>query len=178
MKLYLLDTNNILHADADLKRTMKSDPDAALGRLVLKIDAYAARHRTVQFILALDSVLSKSPTQSYAVTYLIPEIGETADILIKRMVASWSSPAGKHVVTNDTEVHNHARIHGVAVLSPAALMTMLQGTSRNETAAQYEPPPKPLGVSKKHIRSMKDDLSAPLDDDSWLEMMNVKRIKK
>ncbi|MCL4440887.1 MAG: NYN domain-containing protein [Firmicutes bacterium] len=100
----LVDGYNILHAWAGLKKVMKKDIDHARAKLVEVLGNYQAV-RGVQVIVVFDAHLVKGGTGSKenvtGVEVVYTAEGETADMLIEKLVGRLTEKGRVTVATSD-----------------------------------------------------------------------------
>lgn len=79
---------------------------------------------------------------------------KTADDNLKKSISAVKSPANKIVVTSDTEVHNFARVHGIAVITSEEFLRQIngEGTARKTKTKNIPKNEKPIASGKKEIR--------------------------
>jgi predicted RNA-binding protein with PIN domain len=153
MKQYFIDGNNVIHKSSFLKQKFSQSPEIACNSLLAMIDTAFDKYSSYRFKVFFDGFNTGIVSPSHRIQTKNSG-AKTADENLKKSISAIKSPANKIVVTSDTEVHNFARVHGVAVITSEEFLRQISGGSpaRKSKSKKNQKNEKPSASGKKEIR--------------------------
>lgn len=160
MKTFVLDANNIIHKDSELKRNFEDSPAGATAALLHLIELYSSKYPSYKFSIFFDSIQQLFPKYS-TISLKWSSSGEDADTLIKKYVESSNNTSKTTVVSSDGEVISFAkRFHCVVLTSEEFLAIIKPKIVKNIDSLPSKPnslpSEKPNRITKKELLEFKE----------------------
>lgn len=160
MKTFVLDANNIIHKDSELKRTFATSPAGATAALLHLIEQYNSKYPSYRFSIFFDSHQELFPKYS-TITLKWSANGEDADTLIKKHLETTSKASSIIVVSSDGEVISNSKRHNSSVLTSEEFLAIIKPkVGKNNITSQskriqstFE---KPNRITKKEMIEFKE----------------------
>ncbi|MBL8004232.1 MAG: NYN domain-containing protein [Candidatus Kapabacteria bacterium] len=160
MKTFVLDANNIIHKDSELKRTFDTTPAGATAALLHLIEQYNSKYPSYKFSIFFDSHQELFPKYS-TVSLKWSTNGEDADTLIKKHLETTSKVSSLIVVSSDGEVISNAKRYNCSVLTSEEFLAILKPkAAKNNIPSQsqslHSTSEKPNRITKKEMLEFKE----------------------
>lgn len=158
--LYIIDGYNMLHTVPELRRLLEKSLESARNQLETWLQSYLGS-RQVKIILVYDGQWQSKQFASPARTHfqiLFSRSPQTADDLIKQLIAKSRESRKFTVVTRDTAIVRFAKAHHAQVLEPLQFDSLLR-TRKDDASVQEQ----------KYKSSLSDD-----EVDEWLTIFGEK----
>ncbi|PIU60866.1 MAG: hypothetical protein COS84_11860 [Armatimonadetes bacterium CG07_land_8_20_14_0_80_40_9] len=137
----LVDGYNVIWADLELNRLMRSDPKKARQRLIDQLSRY--REDTLhQIIVVFDGArgggLEQNSEEVQGVEIIYSRRGEEADSVIKELVLKSDSPSSIVVASSDREIKNYAVTKGASTVGAGRLWQKVKERLEEKVGFDWE----------------------------------------
>ena len=153
MKTIIIDANNVIHKDAQLKALFNKDKEAAQLALVEKVKAGLNKDEKAVFVF---DGFGKSTNSS-----VIYSENKTADELIRKRIENFTDVKKLTIVSSDNGITGLARVCGCTVKSSENFLNEIS-KKQNVTSGKninqnylYDLNEKPESMNKKEIEEFK-----------------------
>jgi predicted RNA-binding protein with PIN domain len=159
MSVFIIDANNIMHKDAELKSKIKKDYLNACSAFLAQIRAYAYKYPSFKFVVVFDG-FTEGLESNYANIRVGWSFSRTADEVIKEYIRDEYTNKCLKLASSDTNLHNFAKIHSIDVYSAEDFLSMIKAktatnktidSSKNTNLGKSE---KPNSASRKEVNEM------------------------
>ena len=157
---YLIDGNNFIGFLAQSELRNPQSRYILIGRLLAFQEIKKTRIYLV-FDGPPDPKITDSPLPKNKFIVLYPEIGESADGIIKTVILQQTDRRQFFVVSSDREIKNFARLNGAKKMDCKDFNRQLKSTLKEH---------KKLKANEKQIFS-----PSPLEVENWMEIFNEKK---
>jgi predicted RNA-binding protein with PIN domain len=157
MKVFLIDTFNLIHKDKESKSLFLQDVNSGISSIASKISLYAQKYKSWKFKLILDGS-NYSPIKPSANIVFVESENLNADNKIKELIQTGKNKKNIKVVSSDTEVFNYARLYACDVITSEEFLKKFLQKSNNSSFGKnnfknksHEKPTRP---SKKEYNEL------------------------
>lgn len=152
MKIIIIDAFNLIYKNAFLKEKLTRGIDIAAASL---IEILKTKSNSNKYIVAFDGEKQANISCPPNIRIIYSGKGNTADKIIRELIAKSKQSKITCIVSSDTEVYNYARIHAMeAVLSEKFPLLNTANTTHLTSSAKggSKKGEKPMNASKKEIK--------------------------
>jgi len=160
MKIFVLDANNIIHKDSELKRNFANSPAGATAALLHLIEQYCSKYPSYKFFIFFDSIQQLFPKYSGISLYWSSN-GEDADTLIRKHLEVSSKSSLTTVVSSDSEVLSNAKRYHCSVITSEEFLAIIKPKKSKSNDTSHSKPfqsqtEKPNRITKKEMVEFKE----------------------
>ncbi len=116
MKVFIIDTFNLIHKDEQITQLFRNDMNSGISAIAGKISAFANRYKSYKFKLVLDGA-GYNPLKPSPNIIFIESSDTNADNKIKELIRKTKNTKHIKVVSSDTEVYNFAKANACDVIT-------------------------------------------------------------
>lgn len=133
MRLYIIDGHNVLFRENRLNLNFSNDPARAMNRLILRCQRLVSG-KNISCRIIFDGNPPGDIITTVAGVRITFSYENSADALIKSLIARSANPRNLIVVSDDVEIQKYARVNSCKILSVPNFLSVLSDSSElNET---------------------------------------------
>jgi predicted RNA-binding protein with PIN domain len=164
MKIFVVDANNVIHKDSQIKRIFDTSPAGATAALLHQVEQYNSIYPKYKFLVFFDSIQQLFPKYS-TISLKWSSQGEDADTLIKKYVENSSKASTLTIVSSDSEVISNAKVHNCSVMTSEEFLAIIKPTTLKksdslQSKVSQSKSEKPNRITKKEMIEFKELFTA------------------